>query len=126
MSFKRILVAVDDGEPALRATDAAIRLAGQVGGVIALVNVLPSALMPPNEMGFVDPRAREQLHKRAQALLRLVRDRAHDVPSDEILREGIVAEEVVAAAKDWNADLIVIGNHTRPFLEKLLLGNTTK
>jgi len=126
MSFKRILVAVDNGEPALRATDAAIRLVGQVGGVIAFVNVVPDVLMPPNEMGFIDPRNREELHKRAQSLLRLVRDRAHDVPSDEILREGAVAEEIVAAAREWGADLIVVGNHARPLLEKLLLGNTTK
>src|SRR3954470_3195007 len=125
MSFKRILVAVDDGEPALRATDAAIRLAGQVGGVIAFVNVIPSALMPPSEMGFIEPQNIAERHKRAQSLLRLVRDRADHVPSDEILREGNVAEEIVAAAKEWRADLIVIGNHTRPLLEKLRLGNTT-
>jgi len=126
MSFKRILVAVDDGEAALRATDAAIRLAGQVGATISFVNVIPTALTPPNEMGFIDPHTMEEAQKHAQSLLRLVRERAGDVPSDEILRNGVVSEEIVAAAREWGADLIVVGNHARPLLERLLLSNTTK
>ena len=125
MDFKRILVAIDDGEPALRAADAAITLARQVGASLAFVTVVPTALMPPSELGFVEPQRTEQLHARAQSLLRLVRDRAGDTPSDEIPRNGIVVEEVVSAARDWNADLIVIGNHSRPLLERLLLSNTT-
>jgi len=125
MSLKRILVAVDEGKPALLATDAAIRLAGQVGATLAFVNVIPSSVVPPNKMEFIDPQTVEQRHRRAQSLLRLVRDRAHRVPSDQILREGVVSEEIVAAANEWCADLIVVGNHARPLLEKLLLGNTT-
>jgi nucleotide-binding universal stress UspA family protein len=126
MSFKRILVAVDEAEPALRATDAAIRLARQLGASLAFVSVIPNAVMPPNEFGFIDPQEVEERQKYAQALLRLVRDRAEDVPSDQILRQGVVAEEIVAAAKEWRADLIVIGNHARPLIETLLLSNTTK
>jgi nucleotide-binding universal stress UspA family protein len=126
MDFKRILVAIDDGDPALHAADAAITLAGQVDANLAFVTVVPTALMPPNELGFVEPRLMEQLHARAQSLLRLVRDRAGNTPSDEISRTGVVAEEIAAAAREWNADLIVIGNHNRPLLERLLLGNTTK
>ena len=126
MSFQRILVAIDDCEPALHAVDAAITLARQVGASLAFVTVIPTSLMPPSELGFVEPQRTEQLHARAQSLLRLVRDRAGDTPSDEILRNGAVAEEIVAVAKDWKADLIVIGNHSRPLLERLLLSNTTK
>jgi nucleotide-binding universal stress UspA family protein len=126
MSFKRILVAVDHGVPALRATDAAIRLARQIGATIAFVNVIPSSLVTPNELGFIEPHTIEQLHQRAQALLRNLRDRAQNVPSDEILRDGIVCEEILAAAKEWSADLIVVGNHARSLLERLLLSNTSK
>jgi nucleotide-binding universal stress UspA family protein len=126
MLFKRILVAVDDAQPALRATDAAIRLARQLGATIAFVNVIPISVMPANEMGFIAPQQIEERQKYAQALLGLVRDRAGDVPSDQIVREGVVAAEIVAAANEWRADLIVVGNHARPLLEKLLLSNTTK
>jgi len=126
MDFQRILVAIDDGEPALHAVDAAITLARQVGASLAFVTVVPTALMPPTELGFVESQRTGQLHTKAQALLRLVRDRAGDTPSDAILRNGMVAEEIVAAAKDWNADVIVIGNHSRPLLERLLLSNATK
>ena len=125
MDFKRILVAIDDGDPALLAADAAITLARQLEASLAFVTVIPTALMPPNELGFVELRLTEQLHARAQSLLRLVRQRAGNTPSDEILRTGVVAEEISAAAREWDADLIVIGNHNRPLLERLLLGNTT-
>jgi nucleotide-binding universal stress UspA family protein len=89
------------------------------------VNVVPSSLITPNEMGFIEPHTIEQLHQHAQSLLRCMRDRAQDVPSDEILRDGVVCEEIVAAAREWNADLIVVGNHSRSLLERLLLSNTT-
>lgn len=126
MDFKRILVAIDDGDPALHAADAAITLARKVDASLAFVTVVPTNLMPPNELGFVEPRVMERLHARAQSLLRQMRDRAGDTPSDEILRTGVVAEEIAAAASEWDADLIVVGNHNRPLLERLLLGNTTK
>jgi nucleotide-binding universal stress UspA family protein len=126
MSFERILVAIDDGEPAECAADVANRLAAQLGATLAFVHVLPRTVIAPNELGFVDAETVAQVQHRAHDLLRLARQRAEDTASDLILREGLPAQEIAAAAREWNADLIVIGNHSRPLVKRLLLSNTTK
>ncbi|HEX4180354.1 MAG TPA: universal stress protein, partial [Caulobacteraceae bacterium] len=40
--------------------------------------------------------------------------------------EGHPAEEIVAAAQAWSADLIVIGSHGRSALTQVLLGSVAE
>ena len=42
------------------------------------------------------------------------------------IRLGDVAAEVVAAAREWPADLVVVGTNGRPFLERLLVGGVAR
>ena len=46
------------------------------------------------------------------------------MPVDEIVAEGEPAREILRAAEDWHADLIVLGTHGRGTLGRLLLGST--
>ncbi|MFY8172530.1 MAG: universal stress protein, partial [Sphingobacteriaceae bacterium] len=43
-----------------------------------------------------------------------------------ILKEGSSAEEILNIAKEIKADLIVIGSHSKKWLDKLLIGSTTE
>ena len=43
-----------------------------------------------------------------------------------MLRTGAAAEEIVAAARLWEADLIVMGSRGRGKLAQLLLGSTAE
>lgn len=42
------------------------------------------------------------------------------------VREGDPRTEIVGAADDWNADLIVVGSHGRTGLKRLLLGSVAE
>jgi nucleotide-binding universal stress UspA family protein len=42
------------------------------------------------------------------------------------VREGLVAQEILEEAKEWGADLIVLGTHGRKGLSKFLLGSVAQ
>ncbi|MEO5889147.1 MAG: universal stress protein [Ferruginibacter sp.] len=43
-----------------------------------------------------------------------------------LVKEGSVGESILAAAKESNADIIVIGSHSRRWLENILMGSITE
>lgn len=126
MTFRRILVATDGGEAAGWATDVGSSMAAQLHAELAFVHVIPRSLAYPTELGFVEVERIADLHERASHYLKHAQKRAGSVPSGIILREGVAPAEIIAAGKDWNADLIIVGSHNRGGLSRLILGSTAE
>src|SRR4051794_3723133 len=124
MTFRRILVATDGGEAAEWATDAGASMAAQLHAELAFVHIIPRALAYPTELGFVEVERVADLHQRAEHYLRHAQRRGGSVPSEVIMREGVAATEIIAAAKGWNADLVILGSHNRGRFSRLILGST--
>lgn len=49
-----------------------------------------------------------------------------DRPASYVVREGLVAQEILEEAKEWGADLIVVGTHGRKGISKFLLGSVAQ
>ena len=126
MTFRRILVATDGGEAAEWATDAGASLAAQLHAELAFVHVLPRSMAYPTELGFVEVERIADLVERAKHYLAHAQKRAGSVPSEVIIREGIANAEVIAAGKEWKADLIILGSHNRGRFSRLILGSTAE
>jgi nucleotide-binding universal stress UspA family protein len=126
MTFRRILVATDGGEAAEWATDAGAGLAAQLHADLAFVHVIPRSLAYPTELGFVEVERIADLHERADHYLRHAQSRAGGVPSERIMREGVAPAEIIEAAKEWKADLIIVGSHNRGRFARLILGSTAE
>lgn len=126
MTFRRILVATDGGEAAGWATETGASLAAQLHAELAFVHVIPRALAYPTELGFVEVERIADLHERAEHYLKHARKLAGDVPSDVIVREGVAPTEIIEAAKEWKADLIIVGSHNRGRFSRLILGSTAE
>ncbi len=125
--FRRLLVAVDQSQPATWAVDAAVQLAYEVGGKVGLVHVTEADIGFTPEFGFSESnlvierrREAEEILKRAEAGI------PEALRAGTISKEGDPMQQIVAAAKEWNADVIVIGTHGRGPVAHFLLGSTAE
>ena len=115
----RILVAVDDSPAALEGVRLAVELARPTGAQLRVVHVIVDgellrALRKMHHDGtVVERRARE-----AELLLRHVAASAEraGVPAAGVSLEGEPGRVLLAEARDWHADLLVVGRAdvTRP------------
>jgi len=128
MSFKRILVATDFGESSEQALELALQLAEKFDSELTLVHSweAPSysyaaGLYVPLDM--VAPIERAAVARLEQATTQL---RLRFPAAKSVLRAGVPWEEVLNAAAELKADLIVMGTHGRRGLERALLGSVAE
>ncbi|HAL37975.1 MAG TPA: universal stress protein [Polaromonas sp.] len=128
--YKRILVPVDGSETSNKALVAALQLAKDAGGRVRLVHVV-------EELAYLS--GYEQFGGYSDELFRVMREtgtkvlndgmaiaQAAGIEADNLLFDnlgGRLAEVVADAAKQWNADLIVVGTHGRRGVGRMLLGS---
>jgi nucleotide-binding universal stress UspA family protein len=127
--YKTILVPTDLSDPSMSAVRQAAALADRLGGRLVLTYVmedrLPAMILAhtaETEQQLLErhrENARESLNAVAAELLAGL-----DVQC--IVRQGVDHQEIVALAKEIDADLIVVGMHGHGFLVHALAGSTTE
>ncbi len=128
MSFKKILVAVDESATAAHAADAGIDLARQLGAEVAFVTVVDPAMMRvANDSGISEAKWQAAAQHEAKSLLNVFASRAAAThPALEFPEFGKPAAKIVETAKAWPADLIVIGTHGGNVVSNILLGSVAQ
>lgn len=125
--FNKILIAVDQSEASMRAARVGCSIAMEMGAQVLLVHVVNH---PPAGDGTINTSRSNlvaRLRRKGRSLLRRMRGIGGErVRIAETLREGIPAEEILAAAAEWGAHLIVLGAYRRSQLGNLLLGSTAE
>jgi nucleotide-binding universal stress UspA family protein len=129
--YQRIMVAVDGSETSDRGLKEAIGLANDQKSRLAIVHVIDIVVVDGIEefsekyIDTVRGYARdtiEQARKTAQAA-----GIEAEVQSPEIVTTAYhVADGIAQAAKDWKADLLVVGTHGRRGVNRLLLGSVAE
>ncbi len=132
---KRIFVAIDGSATAQAALVEAIQFARLPGMSLCIGTVLDAGPLGQNSMGMgalidVD-QVKAGMRKAAETLLdeAVVKAREAGLDPYRILVESDnkrIAELIVDAAKQWDADLIVIGTHGRRGFERLLMGSVAE
>lgn len=128
MSFRKILVAVDESAFAARAADVGFELARSLGAEVAIIHVVDPAVDAYAPEGGIPLSQLVTLAQQdGRRLLGAFAQRAALQPAPhEFIHVGKVATEIVKAANDWPADLIVIGSHGRGGIDRLLLGSVAE
>jgi nucleotide-binding universal stress UspA family protein len=120
-AFKHILIATDFNGAAQRALDAASELAAELHAKLTLLHVqsepapADDALLPSHK-----ERAERRRHQ-LEATLEIAQRRCRRC--EAMIRKGSPAEEIVTAAAELGAGLIVVGTHRRPALPEFVLGS---
>jgi nucleotide-binding universal stress UspA family protein len=121
MNIRRILIAVD-GEPlAAHAAELGMELASALEAEIAFVHAIEPGLEQAPGIAPADLVAEAEREGR-----KLIARLRQLVPALEFIHVGKPAHEIVRAAKDWPADMIVIGSHGRHGLQRALLGSVAE
>jgi nucleotide-binding universal stress UspA family protein len=125
--YKQILVPVDLSDPELAkpALATAVMMAGQSGGAVRLINVMP--LTPVMLAEYVPADFETQQKKSAQEALAIVAKETGLDPAcvSTTVRQGGVHQEILEEANAMKADLIVMTSHRpqRPAVRTYFLGS---
>lgn len=128
LMLKRILVPLDFSVPSKNALRYALPLAGRFNATLCLLHVLePSSFVNDlrnSPLVVSDATVANRLHHKLVMLARQEVDPLiHVVPQ---VRVGKAFQEIVTAAKQLNADLIVIATHGHTGLKRVMLGSTAE
>jgi nucleotide-binding universal stress UspA family protein len=128
LPFKRILCPVDFSTPSIEALQVALSLAEEADAELTVLNVID---WPDDDTflteTFDSPEMRQQLElQTARRVDALIPDdaRVWSRPAAKVA-VGKAYQEIVAAANETAADLIVIGVHGRNAFDLTLFGSTT-
>ena len=127
--YRRILAPVDGSPTSNRGLEEAVGLAKDQGAVLRLLHVIDGMIWTPDLTGMENVseipcflrRRGEQLLEDAKTLA----DR-RGVNAQTVLHEtlgGRVAATILDEAREWKADILVMGTHGRRGLGRVVLGS---
>ena len=129
VTVDRILCPTDFSDFSAAAVSYAAAMASDYGATVRLLHVsTPFPVVVPFADVPGDPRLFEVQSEQAEQGLaaEAARVRKSGVTVDTERREGNAVREVLNAAQDFKADVIVLGTHGRGGFERLVLGSVTE
>ncbi len=138
-SLKKVLIALDYDPTAQKVAESGFSFAVGAGAEIILLNVVSFPLFVPTPeyspiMGFSgymdmspDLADGEEVQKESARLF-LEKSKYHlgDESIKTIVKSGDFADTILETAKELEADIIIMGSHSRKWLENILMGSVTE
>ena len=137
--MKNILIALDYDPTAQKVAEIGFSLAGNKDAAITLLHVIAdpsyyaSTVYDPimgfggyMNMDLMRPHIMDELKKTSLIFLEKSKHHLGDDAIKTIVREGSVAATILDVAKEINADTIVMGSHSRRWLENIVMGSITE
>jgi nucleotide-binding universal stress UspA family protein len=127
MSFKRVLIAIDSEPVAVGAAETGVDLAISLGAEVAFIHVMDVSMLYAADTGPSPNELACAAKLDAKRLVAGIRQRFPLQSSVlEFFHVGRPADEIVKAAEEWSADLLVIGSHGRGGRQRALLGSVAE
>lgn len=120
MEFKKIICAIDDSPLAESVFDAGYELAKQLNAEFALASVINPG---PTSDGIDVETLRAYLKNDIIGLYEQLLTKKGNPKIQKFIENGDPKKQIVTIAKEWHADLIVIGSHGRSGFTRALMGS---
>jgi nucleotide-binding universal stress UspA family protein len=137
--MKKVLIALDYNPTAQHVAEVGFSMAQAMSAEVTLLHVLADAryyssaeyspivgFLGPIDMGSLSADSIEGLKKASQHFLDQSKQHLGDKKIKTLIKEGDFAESIMQAAKDLRADVIVMGSHSRRWLDEILMGSITE
>jgi nucleotide-binding universal stress UspA family protein len=138
-NFKNVLIALDYDQSAKKVAEAGFSLASAMGAKVTLMHVVADPVYYTNTeyspitgyTGFtiLDPLIEADpngMEKATLGFLEKFKLELGDETIETIAQDGEASEAILKTAKKIHADIIVMGSHSRKWLENVLLGSITE
>jgi nucleotide-binding universal stress UspA family protein len=135
---KKVLIALDYNPTAQKIAEEGFALAQAMNAEIILLHVIADPVYYSSteyspimgftgyaDMGQLQP-INESLKKSSQHFLNKTKHHLGDESIKTLVGEGDFAETILKTAEDIHANIIVIGSHSRRWLEEVLMGSVTE
>ena len=137
--IKKVLIAMDYDQSAQKVAEEGYALAKTMGAEVILLHVIvePVNYTAPGHitiMGFAgDTEVNtlqidnvEALKKASSQYLDKAKHHLGDEAIETVVEEGDLAETILKIAKKMHVDVIIMGSHSKKWLENILLGSVTE
>jgi nucleotide-binding universal stress UspA family protein len=127
MDYHKILIAIDDSAYSMKAAKAGFALAHSLKAEIGLIYVIDRSKEAVSaDLGITAEQSKAVMLEEAENTIRQFIKMYDEI--NRITRftpEGSPEKEIINIAREWKADLIVMGSHGRSGLSRLMTGSTT-
>lgn len=137
--MKKVLIALDYDPTAQKVAETGVALARAMGAGITLLHVIAepvyyssTAYSPIMGFGgylatdFLEPDMFDGLIKASHDFLDKSKQHLGDPTIQTVVKNGDAAEMILSTAKEFHADIIVTGSHSRKWLESIVMGSVAE
>lgn len=138
-TMNKVLIALDYNPTAQKIAEVGFSLAKGMGANIYLLHVVSdqAAYSPVSYdpiMGYsgyigvdvMQPNYMDELKKSSLDFLNKTKEHLGDPNIQTIVKVGDYSEMILEAATEIKVDIVIMGSHSRKWLEKILMGSTTE
>ena len=137
--MKKVLIALDYNPTAQKIAEEGYALAKSMNAQTTLLHVISDAayyssnIYSPlmgydsfTDIKFIETATVEELREAALHYLDKTKQHLNDGTIQTVIKEGDFGERIIETAAEINADILVMGTHSRRGLEKILVGSVAE
>lgn len=127
--IKKVLIAMDYDETSQKVAEEGYSMAKMLNAETILMHVISEQPLYYSSYTYMRELSVDlmgDLKESTQEFLNKAKRHLKDESIKTVLVEGEIAETILKTANDLNADVIVMGSHSRKWLENIIMGSAAK
>ena len=124
--IKKVLIAMDYDVTSKKVAEAGYSLAQSMNAETILLHVISELPVYYSESNYTHEYKTDMLgdlNKTTQVFLDKAKKHLGDDAVQTVLKEGEIADTILKTVKELGVDIIVMGSHSRKWLESIILGS---
>ena len=129
IKMKKILIALDYDDTSMKVAEHGFSMANAMNAEVRLLHVISEKPLYYSSYIFVSElkvNIEKDLKNSTRQFLDKVKKHLGDESVITVLKEGDIASNILETAKGLDIDVIVMGSHSRKWLENIIMGSETE